>query len=312
MNTLHLKYALEIEKSGSISQAAQNLFMAQPNLSKAIKDLENEIGYVIFKRTSSGVIATEKGAEFLYHTKKAMEQIEEIEKLAGKRGSENRQFKISIPRGSYIANGFTAFVASLEMTDGMDITINETNTLKTISNVADRGYNMGIIRYQISDEEIFRSRIKSNHLEQETIWEFEYVLVMSKHHPLATKEKICEEDLQDYVKITHADIEIPHERKKVSDSEEGRVNSEKTIYVYERGSQFDLLANVPTTYMWVSPITDSYLEKNNLVQRACKNGNNRYKDVLIYRQDYKLGDFDKLFQNKIYESKVEVASAKYY
>ena len=312
MNTLHLKYALEIEKSGSISQAAQNLFMAQPNLSKAIKDLENEIGYAIFKRTSSGVIATEKGAEFLYHTKKAMEQIEEIEKLAGKRGSENRQFKISIPRGSYIANGFTAFVASLEMTDGMDITINETNTLKTISNVADRGYNMGIIRYQISDEEIFRSRIKSNHLEQETIWEFEYVLVMSKHHPLATKEKICEEDLQDYVKITHADIEIPHERKKVSDSEEGRVNLEKTIYVYERGSQFDLLANVPTTYMWVSPIPDSYLEKNNLVQRACKNGNNRYKDVLIYRQDYKLGDFDKLFQNKIYESKVEVASAKYY
>ena len=312
MNTLHLKYALEIEKSGSISQAAQNLFMAQPNLSKAIKDLENELGYVIFKRTSSGVIATEKGAEFLYHTKKAMEQIEEIEKLAGKRGSENRQFKISIPRGSYIANGFTAFVASLEMTDGMDITINETNTLKTISNVADRGYNMGIIRYQISDEEIFRSRIKSNHLEQETIWEFEYVLVMSKHHPLATKEKICEDDLQDYVKITHADIEIPHERKKVSDSEEGRVNLEKTIYVYERGSQFDLLANVPTTYMWVSPIPDSYLEKNNLVQRACKNGNNRYKDVLIYRQDYKLGDFDKLFQNKIYESKVEVASAKYY
>lgn len=312
MNTLHLKYALEIEKSGSISQASQNLFMAQPNLSKAIKDLENEIGYAIFKRTSSGVIATEKGAEFLYHTKKALEQIEEIEKLAGKRGSESRQFKISIPRGSYIANGFTAFVASLEMTDGMDITINETNTLKTISNVADRGYNMGIIRYQISDEEIFRSRIKSNHLEQETIWEFEYVLVMSKYHPLATKEKICEEDLQDYVKITHADIEIPHERKKVSDSEEGRVNSEKTIYVYERGSQFDLLANVPTTYMWVSPIPDSYLEKNNLVQRACKNGNNRYKDVLIYRQDYKLGDFDKLFQNKIYESKVEVASAKYY
>lgn len=312
MNTLHLKYALEIEKSGSISQAAQNLFMAQPNLSKAIKDLENELGYVIFKRTSSGVIATEKGAEFLYHTKKALEQIEEIEKLAGKRDSESRQFKISIPRGSYIANGFTAFVASLEMTDGMDITINETNTLKTISNVADRGYNMGIIRYQISDEEIFRSRIKSNHLEQETIWEFEYVLVMSKHHPLATKEKICEEDLQDYVKITHADIEIPHARKQVNNNEEGKENSEKTIYVYERGSQFDLLANVPTTYMWVSPIPDSYLEKNNLVQRACKNGNNRYKDVLIYRQDYKLGEFDKLFQNKIYESKVEVASAKYY
>ena len=149
MNTLHMKYVLEIEKSGSISQAAQNLFMAQPNLSKAIKDLEKELGYKIFTRTSSGVVATEKGAEFLYHAKKAMEQIDEIEKLADKKDAESRQFKISIPRGSYIANGFTAFVAGLEINDGLDITINETNTLKTISNVADRGYNMGIIRYRM-------------------------------------------------------------------------------------------------------------------------------------------------------------------
>lgn len=312
MNTLHLKYVLEIEKSGSISQAAQNLFMAQPNLSKAIKDLEGELGYKIFKRTSSGVVATERGAEFLYHAKKAMEQIDEIEKLAGKKNAENRKFKISIPRGSYIANGFTAFVAGLEMKEGLDITINETNTLKTISNVADRGYNMGIIRYQVSDEDIFRSRLKSNNLEQETIWEFEYVLVMSKHHPLAQKETICVEDLQDYVKITHGDIEIPHAKSQENTAENNDEASEKTIYVYERGSQFDLLANVPTTYMWVSPIPDTYLEKNNLVQRACKASNNRYKDVLIYRQDYELGEYDKLFQNKIYASKVEVASAKYF
>lgn len=312
MNTLHLKYVLEVEKSGSISQAAQNLFMAQPNLSKAIKDLEGELGYKIFRRTTSGVNVTEKGAEFLYHAKKAMEQITEIERLAGKKDTESKQFKISIPRGSYIANGFTAFVAGLEIAQGLDITINETNTLKTISNVADRGYNMGIIRYQLSDEEIFKNRLKGNKLEQETIWEFEYVLVMSKHHPLATKEKICVEDLKDYVKITHGDIEIPHKKSSENANEEGNVSSEKTIYVYERGSQFDLLANVPTTYMWVSPIPDSYLEKNNLVQRACEAKNNRYKDVLIYRQDYELGEYDKLFQNKIYESKVEVASAKYY
>ena len=63
--------------------------------------------------------------------------------------------------------------------------------------------------------------------------------------------------------------------------------------------------------MWVSPIPEPYLEKNGLVQRACKAKNNRYKDVLIYRQDYRLEGFDKLFQKKIYESKVEVASAKY-
>ena len=312
MNTLYLQYVLEVEQSGSISQAAQNLFMAQPNLSKAIKDLEGELGYSIFHRTTSGVTVTEKGEEFLYHARKMMEQIVEIEKLSQRTDVQAKQFKISIPRGSYIAGGVTAFVADLQVTHGIDITINETNARQTIANVADRGYNMGIIRYQLADEEIFKSRLKNNKLEQETIWEFEHVVVMSKNHPLASKDKICVEDLRDYMKITHGDIETPHMQKREGEEEEKGKHSQKTIYVYERGSQFDLLANVPTTYMWVSPIPNSYLEKNGLVQRACKASNHRYKDVLIYRQDYKLGEYDKLFQKKIYESKVEVASAKYH
>lgn len=307
MNTVYLKYVLEVERCGSISQAAQNLFMAQPNLSKAIKDLEEELNYQIFYRNSNGVTVTEKGAEFLYHAQKMMEQMEEIEKLSERADMLSRQFKILIPRGSYIANGVTAFVADLQMKNGMDITVNETNALKTITNVADRGYNMGIIRYQLLEEAAFKSRLKNNKLEYEILWEFEYVLAMSKEHPLATKAVISVEDLQDYTKITHGDIEIPHTLK-TGDVKE--MHSQKTIYVYERGSQFDLLANVPTTYMWVSPIPDSYLEKNGLVQRACKAKNNRYRDVLIYRKDYKLGEYDKLFQKKIYESKIEVASVK--
>ena len=110
---------------------------------------------------------------------------------------------------------------------------------------------------------------------------------------MSPKEKIYAEDLQDYIKITHADIENHRELDHKGGNTGGK--PEKTIYVYERGSQFDLLTNVPTTYMWVSPIPESVLEKNGLVQRACKASNHRYKDVLIYRQDYKLGEYDKLF-----------------
>lgn len=311
MNTLYFKYALEVERAGSITQAAQNLYMAQPNLSKAIKDLEEEVGYSIFSRTSSGIKVTEKGDEFLYHAKKMMEQLEEMEKISKREDDENRRFKISIPRGSYIANGFTAFVSELPLDHGIDITINETNAFKTISNVTDRGYNMGIIRYQKSDEDYFDTVLNKNKLKYETLWEFEYVLVMSVNHPLAKKTVITVEDLQDYVKITHGDIEIPHAKNAEKYAMGAKASEQKTIYVYERGSQFDLLANVPTTYMWVSPIPNSYLEKNHLVQRACQAENNLYKDVLIYRQDYQFGAYDKLFQKKIYESKVEVASTKY-
>ncbi|MFT3985071.1 MAG: LysR family transcriptional regulator [Lachnospiraceae bacterium] len=311
MNTIYLKYAVEVEEAGSITQAAQNLYMAQPNLSKAVKDLESELGYAIFKRTSGGISVTEKGGEFLYHARKMLDQLGEMEKISSRENGAGCRFKVSIPRGSYIADGFAAFVAELPMTGGMEITINETNALKTIDNVVNRGYNMGIIRYQKKDEDFFEMCLKNNRLAHEMIWEFEYVLVMSQDHSLAKKKIITREDLSGFVKITHGDIEIPHANVMENSMRASRDTQSKTIYVYERGSQFDLLANVPSTYMWVSPIPDSYLKKNCLVQRACKTENNLYKDVLIYRRDYELGKDDKLFQKKLYESKVEVASERY-
>lgn len=309
MNTQYFRYAVEIEKTGSITRAAQNLYMAQPNLSKAVRDLESDLGYEIFRRTPAGIKVTEKGSEFLYHAHKMIEQLDEMEKISLRDEESVRRFKLSIPRGSYIANGYTEFVAQLDMSEGMEITINETNTLQTISNVADRGYHMGIIRYQTAHEEYFQKCLENNKLIGETIWEFEYVVVMSKEHPLAKKASVEKQDLEQYVKITHGDIMMPVEAEKPekNQKERGEASKPRTIYVYERGSQFDLLTKVPTTYMWVSPIPDEYLEQYNLVQRACKVENNRYKDVLIYRKDHQLTDLDILFQKKLYSSKVEVA-----
>ena len=64
MNLLHLKYAIEVEKTSSITKAAENLYMGQPNLSKSIKELEDTLGIELFKRTSRGVVPTDKGQEF--------------------------------------------------------------------------------------------------------------------------------------------------------------------------------------------------------------------------------------------------------
>lgn len=304
MNTTYLNYALEIERVGSISQAAQNLYMAQPNLSKAIRELEKELGFTIFKRTAKGVRPTEAGTEFLYHARQIMEQVSAVERISQRIGTDKLKYKISIPRGSYIVDGFTSFLSELELEKGMEVTINETNALGTISNVADRGYNLGIIRYQMLDETHYLTMLKNNHLTYETIWEFEYVLVMSKNHPLANKETITPEDLSEYTKITHGDIELPHVR---CINHEVEMTPRNVIYVYERGSQFDLLTNVPTTYMWVSPIPQKLLDKLQLVQRICRAEDNLYKDVMIFREDYHITEHDRLFQKKIYESKVDVS-----
>ena len=282
--------------------------MAQPNLSKALKELEKDLGFAIFKRTSTGVRVTEEGTQFLYHAKRIMEQLDAMERIVPKSNSDKLRYKISIPRGSYIVDGFTSFVSELNLEKGMEITINETNPLGTIINVADKGYTIGIIRYQSKDEDYFLNFLKSNHLTHETLWEFEYVLVMSENHPLAKNEVITIDELKKYTKIAHGDLDLPHDKY----SGNAKKNANKnTIYVYERGSQFDLLSNVPGTYMWVSPIPEKVLKKNHLIQRSCKAEDNLYKDVLIMREDYHINEYDRLFQKKLYESKVDVSSTHY-
>lgn len=309
MNTQNFIYALEIAKAGSISKAASNLYMAQPNLSKSIKDMEAEVGYTIFKRSASGIEPTEKGIEFLFHAQKILEQMEEIEKVARRTNSQNNVYKISIPRGSYIANGVTNMISDICNREHLEVTVNETNAINTIDNVANHDYNAGIIRFPLYEQDYFAATLKNNNLEGELIWEYEVLLVMSNKHPLASKENLCLEDLNDYVKIAHGDLELPYE-KKMAKNKNNSEESDKVIYVYERGSQFDLLTNVPTTYMWVSPIPDSIINKNELIQRACKS-DTRFRDVLIYRKDYRKNEYDQLFEKKLYESKVEVSSKTY-
>ena len=87
MNIQHLKYALEVAKQKSISKASRSLYMGQPNLSRAIKELEDELGIIIFERTSKGIKPTPDGEEFLQYAKRILLQIEEVEDIykVGKR-----------------------------------------------------------------------------------------------------------------------------------------------------------------------------------------------------------------------------------
>lgn len=87
MNFQQLQYAVEIAKTGSISAAAKNLFMGQPNLSKSIKELEEETGIVIFHRTSKGVQLTKSGQEFIGYAQTILKQVEKLESLYNKPSS---------------------------------------------------------------------------------------------------------------------------------------------------------------------------------------------------------------------------------
>ena len=130
MNILHLKYAVEIEKTRSISKAAENLFMAQPNLSRAVKELEESIGITIFNRTSKGITVTDDGEEFLRYARKIISQVDEVEAIYAKNRQVKQKFSVCVPRASYIANGFAEFSKKISTSMPAEIFYRETNSSK--------------------------------------------------------------------------------------------------------------------------------------------------------------------------------------
>lgn len=309
MNILHLKYALEIEKTQSISKAADNLFMGQPNLSRAIKELEQSIGITIFKRSTKGMIPTPKGQEFLKYAKNIISQIDEIELKYSPAGKIRNVFNISVPRASYISYAFSNFVSKISLSNPIEFNYKETNSMRTINNILQADYNLGIIRYQAAFEPYFMKTLSEKGLVSKELWEFEYMILMSKEHPLANKEKITFSDLSEYIELVHGDPYVP--TLSLSDVIKAELSdyNDKKIFIYERGSQFDLLSNVHSTYMWVSVIPQEILAKHNLVQRVCNENSKVYKDVLIYKKDYSLSILDNHFIKELKKITQELSSS---
>ena len=115
-NLQHLKYAVEVARTGSISRAAENLYMGQPRLSRAIRELEEESGLILFNRTSKGVTLTQKGADFLDRARSILAQIEELEAMYKPTDGAALRFDLCAPRASYVAAAFVAFAGSLDPT----------------------------------------------------------------------------------------------------------------------------------------------------------------------------------------------------
>lgn len=309
MNTLFFNYALEVDRTHSITQAADNLFMAQPNLSRAIKELEENLGFVIFERTSKGVVPTQKGKTFLKYAKNIIAELSKMETINETQADDVQRFSISIPRGSYIADSVTNFIAQLDSTKKMNLYIQETNSVDTINNIEGGKFKLGIIRFESSNEPYFKNCLRDKHIISDVIWDYECLVVMSKIHPLANVEVLTQEDLNSYVEIAHGDISIPYVNS--NENELLQSSSNKNIYLYDRSNQFEILSRIPSTFMWVSPIPEPILNKYGLVQRKCHTNSNNYKDVLIYSQNYKLTSLDKKFIEKLYESKTEVCYKDY-
>ena len=294
MNILHMKYAVEVAKAGSLNKAAQTLLIAQPNLSRSIRELEGELGITIFDRSSKGMKLTLEGEEFIGYAQNILRQIEQMEKMYKDTSVPKQRFSISVPRASYISEAFARFSCQLSP-ESAELFYKETNSQRTIRNLLENDYRLGIIRYAENYDQYFRAMLDEKELNYETICEFTYQLLMSREHPLAEKANIAFDDLRPYIEIAHADPFVPSLPLSKVVKEELPDNINRRIFIYERASQFDLLSENPHTFMWISPVPDKLLSRYGLVQRKCNENQKIYRDVLIYRKGYRLTSLDQAF-----------------
>ncbi len=223
-----------------------------------------------------------------------LKQIEHVEGLYKENSVKKQRFSISVPRASYISEALVDFSKELGK-EPVEIFYKETNSQRTINNILNHDYKLGIIRYAENYDKFFKTMLEEKGLAYEMVTEFSYKLVMSSENPLAKKENITFDDLTDYIEIAHADPYVPSLPLAKVVKEELPDNIERRIFIFERASQNDLLSQNKETFMWVSPIPKNVLEKYNLVQVDCVDNKKVYKDILIYKKGYKLTDLDKKF-----------------
>ncbi len=302
MNILHMKYAYEVAKHGSLGKASEKLFIAVPNLSRSIKELEADLNITIFDRTAKGMRLTPDGEQFMNYAKSILGQIEEVENVYKEGCTPKQKFSISVPRACYISDAFAEFTRSLSSEDA-EIFYKETNSERAINNILNHDYKLGIVRYAENYDQYFRQMLEEKGFSYETVVEFSYRLIMSKNHPLAKKEEISYDDLCEYIEIAHADPYVPSLPMSKVIKAELPDNIKRRIFIFERASQFDLLSKNNQTFMWVSLTPDSVLERYDLVQKKCAENKKIYKDVLIYKSGYKLTKLDKDFITSLCDAK---------
>ena len=223
-----------------------------------------------------------------------MKQIDEVELLYKKGAPKKQRFSISVPRSCYIAEAFSEFSKSIGQNPA-EIFYKETNSQRTITNILNKDYKLGIIRYAENYDKFFKEMLDEKGLAYETVSKFTYKLIMSRDNPLAEKDSIAYDDLTPYIEIAHADPYVPFLPLSKVVKEELPDNIDRRIFIFERASQFNLLSDNLETFMWVSPVPKKLLERYGLVQKECTENKRVYKDVLIYRKGYRHTELDKQF-----------------
>jgi len=192
-----LKYALEVASKGSMNEAARSLFISQPRLSNAIKELEKEIKITMFIRTNRGVTVTNEGTEFLGYARQVLQQFNMLEEKYLSEKPAKQHFSISTQHYTFAANAFVELVKEFGASE-YEFTLRETKTYEIIEDVKNLRSELGIIYLSNYNESVVLKLLKERDLTFSELFTAKPHVFISKRHPLADKESINLEELDDY------------------------------------------------------------------------------------------------------------------
>lgn len=293
MNIHQLRCAVTVARLGSQTRAAEALYMSQPNLSKAIKELEQTCGFRIFARAGNGMAPTLRGEEFLERARSILEQMDALDAIYQSRNRGTSYLSIAVPRAGYITRAVTEYVNNLDTQEGMDLHIRETSTPEIIEAVMNREADIGIVRYSMDQQNKVLGQLAENGLSYILYWSFRPMVLLSQRHPLARKERLEAGALKPYIEIVQGD------ELQLAGREQNAAEIRRRIRMNERGSQLELLSSTPTTYLWSSPAPADLLKRNGLVQLPSEDAVQEYQDALIYLKGYKLSRWEQTFYDLV-------------
>lgn len=197
MNINQIKYVLTVARSASMREAASKLYISQPALSASIRELEDELGILIFERSNKGITLTEAGYEFIAYAKKAVNQYEILEDKYLSKDKDKERFSVSTQHYTFAIHSF-ANVINRFNPEKYIFSIHETRTNAVLENVRDMKSEVGVISYSGENEKIMKKLFKEYQLDFYPLMKRETYVYVWKNHKLASAEQVSIEELREY------------------------------------------------------------------------------------------------------------------
>lgn len=197
MTLTQLKYVITVANSNSMNEAARTLFISQPSLSSAVKELEEEIGVELFRRTNRGISVTPEGEEFLGYARQVVEQYALIESKYVAKEQMKKKFSVSMQHYTFAVSAFVQMVKQFGM-DEYEFAVHETRTYDVIQDVKNFRSEIGILYTNNFNRNVLTKLFHESSLEFHPILECSIYVYLWKGHPLAQREMVTLEDLREY------------------------------------------------------------------------------------------------------------------